>query len=113
MPGEPHLRPVPPDSMPDAEGALPAADRPVRGQGRSRLMLALVAALAVALALLGWSRAQLSGRVGLLEEQVRGLEVQVVERDRVIDAQRGRLQDVRTRVDGLRDLLDRPLPEAD
>jgi len=110
MPSEPRLRPVPPEGMRDGEDALAGPDRP---QGRSRLVLALVAALAVALVLLAWSRVRLSERIGLLEQQVRGLESEVLERDGVIDAQRGRLEDVRTRIDGLRELLDRPLPEAD
>ena len=110
MPGEPHLRPVPPQGPPEGEGALVS---PRRLEGRPWLTRALVAALALALALLVWSRARLSERIGLLEQQVRGLEAEVAERDRVIGAQSGRLEDVRMRVDDLRDLLDRPLPEAD
>ncbi len=106
MPGEPHLRPVPPL----AERAEPD---PAAPQRRSRLMLALTIALAIALMLLVWNRMQLTEHVGVLEDRVRTLEGEVAERDQVIGAHRRRLDDVRAGVDGLRDLLEKPLPQAD
>ena len=106
MPGEPHLRPVPPL----AEGADAPSAPPRTG---SRLMVALTIALAIALGLLVWNRMQLTEHVGVLEDRVRALEGEVAERDHVIGAHRERLDDVRDSVDGLRDLLERPLPQAD
>ena len=106
MSGEPHLRPVPPgDEEADAVGAPP--------QKASRLTLALTIALAIALALLAWNRTQLAQQVHVLEGTVRTLESEITERDRVIAAHRGRLNEVRVRIDALGELLERPLPEAD
>jgi cell division protein FtsB len=83
---------------------------PSRG---SRLTLLLAIALAIALALLAWNRTQLAQQVVELQADVRVLESEVAERDRVIDAHQSRLSDVRARVERLRDVLATPLPEAD
>jgi cell division protein FtsB len=100
---EPHLRPVPPlDEGPEA--------RPRR---QSSLTLALTLALAIALALLAWNRTQLAQQVVELQADVRVLEGEVAERDRVIGAHQSRLSDVRARIERLRDVLAQPLPEAD
>ena len=109
MAGEPHLRPV--REEPDGAGqpAPPAAQRASGGTPRW-VPIALGVALAVTLLLLVWSRVELGQRVAGLEDQVRGLEAAVEERERVISAHRGRLETVRQRVGELQTLLDEPLP---
>lgn len=105
MPDSPHLRSVP------ASGGTPeATPEPPR---QSRLVIALTVALAIALALLAWNRTQLAQQVVELQEDVRVLEGEVAERDRVIRAHEGRLSDVRERVEDLGELLRQPLPRAD
>lgn len=109
MAGGRQLRAV---SMPSGASA---SRNPDSAQKKSRDFTAwlLAAVLVVTLALLGWSRAELGGRISLLEEEVRTLSTAVAERDHVIAAQRERIGDVRSRVDELRVLLDRPLPSAE
>ena len=106
MSSEPQLHPVPPPGD-AAEGSKAPPPRP------SRLMLPLAVALAIALALLGWNRTQLAQQVVDLRETVRTLEAEVAERDHVIAAHQGRLDDARARAEGLLELLLKPLPEAD
>ena len=72
--------------------------------------IALALALVVALAVLIWSRVQLGDQIDVLRGQTRALQAAVAERERVIDAQTDRLEDVRTHVDRLGELLNRPLP---
>jgi hypothetical protein len=102
---EPQLRPVPPLGEAADAGKAP----PLRP---ARFMLPLAVALAIALALLGWNRAQVAGQVADLEDAVRTLEAEVAERDRVIGAHQSRLNDARAHAEGLLELLSKPLPEA-
>ncbi len=106
MSSEAHLRPVPPPG----EAADASKAPPPR---QSRLMLPLIVALALALALLAWNRTQLAQQVVELRDTTRALEAEVAERDRVIRAHQGRLNDARARAEGLLELLSKPLPEAD
>ena len=105
MSSEAQLRPVPPPGE-----AAEASEAPPR---QSRLMLPLIVALAIALALLAWNRTQLAQQVVELRETTRALEAEVAERDRVIRAHQGRLNDARAQAEGLLELLSKPLPEAD
>ncbi len=99
------LRPVPaPDEV---ESKAPPRARRGRPSGPE---IALALALVLALAVLIWSRIQFGGQLDLLREEARALQVEVAERDRVIDAQTGRLEDVRTHVDRLGALLAEPIP---
>ena len=109
MAGEPHLRAV-------SEGETAAAERPTAqsSDGPSRWMpLALGVALIIALALLAWSRVQLGERIAVLQDEVTALEAAVADRDRVIAAHKGRLDEVHLRVLELQGILEKPLPEAD
>ncbi len=72
--------------------------------------IALALALVLALTVLIWSRIQLGDQIDVLRGETRALQAAVAERERVIDAQTGRLEDVRTHVDRLGALLDQPLP---
>ena len=110
MTGEPKLRSVP--STPEGEaGAQPQSSAPRQSQRPSSAVILLALALVVALALLVWSRIQLGGQIEMLEAEAQSLRSTIAERERVIDAHRGRLNEVRTHVDRLGALLDEPLPE--
>jgi hypothetical protein len=109
MAAEPRLRPVSSNPEPQAE----VEPEPVRRRidpGKAAALLGI--ALVIALALLVWSRVQLGSRIDALEDETRVLREAVAERDRVIDAHRGRLGAVRDRVEELQVLLDQPLPSA-
>ena len=109
---EPRLRPV---------SALP--DPPVRagGGGRpSRTVVVLGVALAISIAVLLWTRVEMGGRIGALEDETAALEGRVAEaqatiaaRDRTIAAQGERLGRVRESVAGVLELLDEPLAPPD
>ncbi len=101
------LRPVPASG--EAESKAPPRARRGRPSGPE---IALALALVVALTVLIWSRIQLGSQLDLLREEARALQAAVAERERVIDAQTGRLEDVRTHVDRLGDLLDQSLPSV-
>ena len=112
MEGEPKLRPVPSpaEGELDARSGLPSEPRKYRPPAASVL---LAIALLITLALLVWSRIQLGGQIEALKEETRALQAAVAERDRVIGAQRGRLEEVRAHVDRLGALLDEPLPSVE
>ena len=75
--------------------------------------IALALALVLALTVLIWSRIQLGDQIDVLRGETRALQAAVAERERVIAAQTGRLEDVRTHVDRLGALLDQPLPSVE
>ena len=109
MSGGPNLR-----AVPDSSSSV-GTRRPERGPelpGDSRKVVLLSVALVIALVLLIWSRTQLGSRIEDLEAETAALREAVAERDVVIDAHKRRVDDVRARVDELRDLLLEPLPEA-
>ncbi len=107
---EPKLRPVPEDpSAAEAAGFADAGGK--RRAGTRWALLLLAGALTVCLVLLIWSRAQLTGQIRALEAETRSLKATVTEQNRVINAQRGRLNDVKDRVDALQGLLNEPIPE--
>ncbi len=108
MTTEPRLRPVPPP-----EKGEPKATPRRRGGRPTGLEILLALALVVALAVLIWSRIQLGGQIDVLREERQALRAAVAEREHVIDAQTGRLEEVRDHVDRLRALLDRPLPSVE
>ena len=109
MASEPHLRALS-DDEPGAATPEPAE----RSSGPGRwIPLLLGGALLIALALLAWSRVQLGERIAVLQDEVAVLEAGVAERDRVIEAHKNRLGEVRLRVLELQSILDKPLPEAD
>jgi uncharacterized small protein (DUF1192 family) len=85
-----------------------------RGQGRGSLALIVVLALLFvgSIGFAAWSRSEMGARIAALEDDIFRLHGELRERDRVIEAQAGRLGQVRTSVDELRELLDRPLPEV-
>jgi len=85
-----------------------------RGEGRGRLALIVVLALLFvgSIGFAAWSRSEMGARIAALEDDIFRLHGELRERDRVIEAQAGRLGQVRTSVDELRELLDRPLPEV-
>jgi len=106
---QPHLRAVSGDE-PQKEGA---STPPAQVEsGRRWLLPALGIALAVALALLVWSRVQLGAHIADLEDQVRGLQASVEERDRVIGAHQNRMDEIRLRIQELHTIAERPLPKA-
>ncbi len=108
---EPRLRPV---------SALPEApDRADGGRRPSRTVLVLGVSLAIAIFLLLWTRAEMGGRIGALEDETAALEQQVSEarsaiaaRNRTIAAQGERLESVRESVRGVLELLDTPVAAA-
>ncbi len=102
------LRPVPAPG--EAESKAPPRARRGRPSGPE---IALALALVVALTVLIWSRIQLGDQIDVLRGETRALQAAVAERERVIDAQTGRLEDVRTHVDRLGALLDQPLPSVE
>ncbi len=110
MTGESKLRSVRSASEEEA-GARPQPSAPRQSQRPSSAVILLALALMVALALLVWSRIQLGGQIEVLAAEAQSLRSTIAERERVIDAHRGRLKDVRTYVDRLGALLDKPLPE--
>ena len=99
------LRPVP------ASAEVESKEPPRSGRGRpSGSEIALALALVVALTVLIWSRIQLGDQIDVLRGETRALQAAVAERERVINAQTGRLEDVRTHVDRLGALLAEPIP---
>ena len=104
------LRPVPPSGEGKREPDAPPRPRRGRSSGPETV---LALALLVALAVLIWSRIQLGGQIDGLREQTRALQAAVAERERVIDAQAGRLDDVRDHVNRLGALLGEPIPGVD
>jgi uncharacterized small protein (DUF1192 family) len=104
---DPHLRAVGDDE------AVDSPEHPAelaRSGTPSWVPWALATALVLSLAVLMWSRQQMGERIATLQDQVATLEAQVDSRDRVISVQRSRLDDVRSRVEALHDVLERPLP---
>jgi hypothetical protein len=104
---QPHLRAVS-GTEPESEGASP----PPAERGPRWLLPALGITLAVALALLVWSRVELGARIADLQDQVRGLQAAVEERDRVIGAHQSRMDEIRLRIQELHTIAERPLPKA-
>ncbi len=109
MTSDPKLRAVsdPPDEP--AEVATQSARR--AGPG-TWISVALGLLLLLCLVTLVWSRAQLaeSGeRIGTLEDENRLLHGVIESRDLQIEAQKARLSEVRTSVQGLLSLIDEPV----
>ena len=71
--------------------------------------VALALALVVTLALLVWSRLQMGDQISSMQGQIADLEAQVAERDELILAQDRRINDVRTDINQLHDLVNAPL----
>ncbi len=110
MPETPHLRPVRLSDAELGEAAAPAPER--RGPPRRFwLPIALGIALVGGLILLGWRGVQLGQQIAELEARNEALQQHLLASERVIEAQRGRLDQVRTGLDRVRALLDEPLPE--
>ena len=107
---EPKLRSVR-SAREEEEGARSQSSAPRHSQRPSSAVILLALALLVTLALLVWSRIQLGGQIEVLAAEAQSLRSTLAERERVIDAHRGRLNDVRTHVDRLGALLDKPLPD--
>ena len=104
MPEESRLRAVADDE------AAPAASASRRA---GWIPVALGVALVLLLALLLWSRIQLSQRIAALGDEVQTLRATVAARERVIAAHEQRLATVKLRVGELSALLDEPLPGAE
>jgi hypothetical protein len=100
---------VEPDERLGAPAGSPRLERPRASRGPWLLCLALAL---VALALV-WDRVGLSRRARALEEEALVLRSELASRERLIEGQRQRLEDVRGRVDDLRVLLEEPLSGAD
>lgn len=98
------------EGEPSAEGATPPPAPTERGP--RWLVPALAIALVVALVLLVWSRVELGERIADLQDQVRGLQAAVEERDRVIGAHQSRMDEIRLRIQELHTIAERPLPKA-
>jgi hypothetical protein len=107
---ERHLRSIGPEDAPE----VPYTASPPPRRSRTVVLLAVLAGLLV-LGLLAalWSRSELVARVEGLEAENSRLLGELVLRERLIEAHRGRLEDVRTRVDELRVLLDEPVNPDD
>ncbi|HTO09814.1 MAG TPA: hypothetical protein VMR86_22375 [Myxococcota bacterium] len=103
MDQEPKLRSIPAGGFTGRSASAKPRD------SQSRLQLALVIGLVVAVVLLVWSYVSLSGRIDSLESETRVLRTAVQERDDMISAQRSRLDEVRGRVQELLQLVDQPL----
>ncbi len=108
---EPRLHPV--SALPDPPGRVDGGRRP------SRTVLVLGVSLAIAIFLLLWTRAEMGGRIGALEDESAALGQQVSEarsaiaaRDRTITAQGERLESVRESVRDVLELLDAPVAAA-
>ncbi|MCP4004026.1 MAG: hypothetical protein GY725_07510 [bacterium] len=109
MSADPKLRAVP--ETPE-ERLVFEPDEPGNTETPSRIPVLLGLLLAVCIALLIWSRMELAdgaAQISSLENRVGVLENTVSERDAEIAAQKDRLSDVRTRVQGLLSLLDAPV----
>ena len=101
-----HLRSVGPnESQARAPGGPPA-----RAPRLSILLLVLTGVLAAAVLYLVWNRAALESRLDRLEAETLALQAEVERGERMIQAQASRLDEVRVRLEGLRDILDEPLP---
>jgi len=107
MEQEPKLRSIPPGGF-----ASRATGGTSRDSSRSRLQLALGVALAISLVLLIWGYLSLGSRIETLEAETKNLRAAVAERDDLITAQRGRIDEVRGRLQELLQLIDQPLPGA-
>lgn len=107
MDQEPKLRSIPPGGLGARSGTS------ARGSGDSaqgRIHLALGVALAIALVLLVWSYFSLGSRIEALEGETLVLRAAVAERDDVISAQRSRLDEVRSRLQELLQIVEQPVP---
>jgi hypothetical protein len=95
----------------DSSGeSVPSRSPPRRRAESPRwIPIALAIALVVTLALLVWSRSQLGGRISQLESEADALRLELIARDRVINAHERRLDEIRAGLDGLRMLLDEPV----
>jgi len=82
------------------------------GDRRVRVRWLVGIGLSVVFVLLIWSHMQLSARIEALEAEGRMLRGGIVERDQVIEAHRSRMEDVRSQIDRLQELLDEPLPSV-
>ena len=105
MDQEPKLRSIPPGGF---TGRAPAKSRDSQG----RTQLGLWVALGIALVLLVWSYFSLGSRIDALENETHMLRTAVQERDDMINAQRGRLDEVKSRLQELLQLVEQPLPGA-
>jgi hypothetical protein len=76
-------------------------------------VLWLSVALSITLLLLVWSRFEQGAQIHVLQDEARELRSAVESRDQVIDAHERRLTRVRDHVEGLRILLEEPLPKAE
>ncbi len=123
MGGVPRLRPVGSPDSGEHSGTREAPSAPARGP-RARLPAwapaALAIGLALAVALLVWSRVQLGSQIATLTDAVRTLQEQVVSRDRLIAVQGARISTARrgldelgARVEELRTTLAKPVPAVD
>ena len=104
MAAPPKLRPIGPDEP------VPV-DRPE--ETRSALPVSpwwiFVGLAAAGYAALAYMQADQRAQIANLQAEVSALETELEVRERLIDAQSGRLADVRARVESLTDLLDAPL----
>ena len=91
--------------------AEPEPDPEVGEGGPRRRWTLWIAAFAVlaGVGLAGWIQSEQRARIAALEAENTRLVSEVESRDRLIDAQRERLESVRSHVDALADLLDTPL----
>jgi type VI protein secretion system component VasK len=76
---------------------------------QSRVPIVLGTALAVVLVLLVWSYLALGSRIDELTGEAQVLRAAVAERDELINAQRARLDEVRSRIQELLQLVEQPV----
>jgi len=107
MDQEPKLRSIPPTGPPGARSGVLGRDD--KGTPSNRNQLVLGTALAIVLVLLVWSYLALGSRIDALESESQVLRAAVAERDELINAQRTRLDEVRSRVQELLQLVDQPV----
>jgi len=101
------LRSIPPTGPPGARSGVLGRDD--KGTPSNRNQLVLGTALAIVLVLLVWSYLALGSRIDALESESQVLRAAVAERDELINAQRTRLDEVRSRVQELLQLVDQPV----
>jgi len=106
MDQEPKLRSVPPTGPPGRGGVNARAEA---SPPQSRVPIVLGTALAVVLVLLVWSYLALGSRIDELTGEAQVLRAAVAERDELINAQRARLDEVRSRIQELLQLVEQPV----